>query len=596
MATYSVPNTFTAGTKASADEVNENFTYITNILDGMSAARYPFCINTGNRNSKGAEDLFSYKDALVTTKIGGSYDSVTYTTGGGVPSTISSSTSLTLVSTSYSSVIPAMSSYLTGSVSCATNSEASNHEAWHAFDKDEDTYWGSFVGVTTSYLAVGLGSRSVIRAYYLKTLTAASWTLQGSNDESIWTTLDTYSVAEASTVLRMLDTVGNYNTYRLNITGTDESILQIQIAEFDLYQQSDAGTLKVPETQVLYLGSSGLEAGKAFFRQEEQPAGKALYDAVLPTMTSNIVPDGYIISASSYTVNTPAYYAVDRQDDTYWEAADGATDVWFQVEVPNPIIAKVLKLTIGNHDTALDEVLINGTLSGSNNGATWYPICTIENLVWNYDNETKYFYFVDNATKYSYYRLTGDSPFASLAEFQLYTASDDGEYLLGEADEGSVWFKTSEPYEARVYTGNATWELYDLVPAGEADLDANGLITEVRTYQYDQNGLNINATTTKDSAGNVVTYDSYVSHFGETGYTILPNNTIFQWGTASSNESVIFPAAFPHKLFAITANAISDGTVSSNISKKSKTGFTLVNGKGSSTTSGVENYWFAVGW
>lgn len=596
MATYSLPYQFTAGTKASADEVNANFSYLADILEGMNAARYPFCVNSGNKDSLGNEDLFSYTGAKVTTKIGGNYDTVLYTTGAGVPTSITSSTSLTLTSASYASIVPTMSSTVSGTVTCSTNSEASGHESWRAFDKSEDSYWGSFIGVTTAELAISFNERHLVRGYYLKVLAPAEWTLEGSNDETSWTVLDSYSVAEASTVLRMLDNIGNYNVFRLSINAINDE-MQIKIAEFDLYVKDANGDLKVPETQILYLGSSGLEAASGkFFRQKTKPAGKAMYEAVIPAMSSNLVPDGYIISASSFTSVNPPYYATDRSEESYWEANSNSSDVWFQVQLPNAIAAKVCKITLGNHDEALNEVLLNGTLSASNNGATWTTLCTLKDLTWNHNNESKYLYFVDNKTKYSYYRLTGESPFGSLAEFQLFVQSDDGEYLLGEADVGDVWFNISEPYAAQIYLDTNTWEAYDLVPAGEADLDSSGQIIEVRTYPYDQNGFNINANATKDSAGNVVTYDSYVSHFGEAGYVTLPNGLIMQWGSATSGESVIFPAVFPHKVFSVTANAISETGVACTMSKVSTTGFTLINGRSSSAVDNVTSYWFAVGW
>lgn len=597
MATYSVPNIFVAGTKASADEVNTNFSYITTILDGMSAARYPFCVNTGNRDSKENEDLFSYQDATVTTKIGGSYPDVMYTTGAGLPTTITESASITLSSTSYSSFIPTMTSNVVGDVTCTTNNEYSGTEAWKAFDKNQNTYWGTLSGVSTAQLMIGFGERHLARSYYIKVLTPANWVLEGSNDENGWTTLDTYSVAEASTVFRPLEVLGNYNVYRLTITNPDLSDPQIRLAEFDLYQKSESGTLKLPETQILYLGKSGIEAksGK-FFRQELQPVGNALYDAVIPTMSSNIVPDGYIITASSSTATNAPYLATDRRDDSYWEASDTLNEVWFQVQLPNPVIAKVCKITAATNGSALDKALVNGTLYGSNNGATWVPLYTVQNLTWNYSNESKYLYFTDNSTAYSYYRLVGTDSFASMAEFQLFSAAENGEYLLGEASRGDVWFKASEPYASYIYDSTGVWTNFDLVPAGEADMDSDGNIIAIRTYPYNQNGFNINASTLKEGAGNIVTYDSYVYHYGESGYAKLPNKMILQWGLAEGSQATLFPMVFPHKVFGVYATPISDGFIMSTIKKCNTAGFTLINGKGSSMVENIQNFWYAVGW
>lgn len=596
MTTYSVPNIFVAGTKASAEEVNANFSYITTILDSMSAAKYPFCVNFANRNSKEEEDLFSYSSATVTSKIGDSFSSATFTTGSGIPTTINTGSSTTLTSTAYNSIVPAMTSTVQGSVTCSTTSEASGNESWHAFDKNEETYWGSFVGVTSASLAISFETRQLVRAYYIKILAPAEWILEGSNDESNWTVLDSYSAAEASTILRTIEVPGNYNIYR--ITANVLSGFQVQVAELDFYIRDAAGLLKLPETQIIYLGSSGIE-GRAnkFFRQVAPPAIKTLYDAVIPTMTSNLVPAGYEISASSYDAFTAPYLATDKKENTYWQATDTLNDVWFQVQIPNAVAAKVCKLTIPQTSDSFNKAIMNGILEGSNNGSTWTTLYTLNDLIWNYSGETKYLYFTENVTKYSYYRLSGPAPFAALAEFQLYIEAANGEYLLGEAEAGDVWFRSAEPYGAYSLESTLTWTGFDLVPAGEADLNSNGSITDIRTYAYNQNGFNINADTPKESAGNIVTYDSYVTHFGDSGYMILPNNSVIQWGFADSGESVIFPAVFPHKVFTVIVSAEDEtGLIVANVNSVTNAGFTVVNSKSNAEANGIKNYWFAIGW
>lgn len=598
MATYSVPNIFVAGTKASAEEVNANFSYITTILDGMSAVKYPFCINVGNRDSKGEEDLFSYNSATVTSKVGGSYTNVTYTNGQGLPMSVTTSKSITANPTAYSSIIPAMTSAVQGDVSCDATSEASGNESWHALDKDEETFWGSFVGVTDASLTIALDKRYIVKAYYIKTLTPSEWTLEGSNDQNTWTVLDNYSVADASTLIRQIEVPGNYSVYKLSVKATNDNF-QVKIAELDLYRKDEVGLLRIPEKQIIYMNSNEISVrANKFFRQASQPAGKALYDAMIPAMSSNIVPDGYKISSSSYSVSNPAYMATDRREDTYWEATDTLNDVWFQVQLPNSIDAKVCKITLRPDAAALNQSLINGKLLASNNGSTWTTLYEIKNLAWNYANESKYLYFTENTTKYSYYRLVGEQPFGSLAEFQLFMAADGGEFLLGEADVGDIWFKTTEPYDAKEYTSALNWASnFESVPAGELRLNSTGVIESLVTYPYNQNGFNINAATPKEASGNIVTYDSYTSHFASGGYVILPNNMMLQWGTAEADELTIFPAAFPHAVFSVTTTPISkNDSVINTISNLSNSGFTLKSKLVAGSTSEELSYWIAIGW
>jgi hypothetical protein len=602
LSTYTVPYSFIGGTKASADEVNKNFSYITEILDSMNAAQYPFCVNSANRSRNNVEDLFAYSGSIVTSKVGGIYDEARITTGSGTSLTVTDSAKTTVTPTTYKSIVPVLKSSKQDDINCATTSEASGYEAWHAFDKDENTYWGSFVGVNSADLAITFSQRYNVSQYYVKTLTAASWTLEGSNDQSVWTELDSYSVEEASGILRSVSVSGNYNVFRLSVT-VSGSNYQIRIAEFDLYEEDSTGSLRKDETQILYLGAKELRSyANKFFVQEAQPAGIQAYDSLIPEMKSNVVPAGYTISASSYTAQNPPYAATDNNIGTTWEATSTSDKyTWFQVQLPNRATAKVCKLTLGSEASAVNKAIRNGRLLGSNNAVTWVTLYDIEDLEWTSVGESKYLYFTDNDTQYSYYRLEGKAPFASLAEFQLYEYSASGEYMLGEASLDDVWFSTVDPHEASIYVGSSAWAPFDLVPAGEVDIDSTGAITEVRTYPYDQNGFNVNAFTTKDFAGNVVTYDSFQSLYGETGCVQLPNKFLLQWGRTYGGNTTLFPVTFPNSIFGVFVSPIAtSGAVGSTVTSVSTSGFTAVNAVQSATSqmtiqSNVQNYWFAIG-
>ena len=597
MSKYTVPYQFVAGTKASAEEVNENFTYLQDILSNIGIAKYPFCVNYGNRDSSGKEDLFDFTDSEVMSKIGNAYDEFAYTLGNGVPSSITEASLATVTPTKYASVVPIFSSSVIEDASCTATSEEPGHEAYCAFDKNIDSYWGSFVGVTTASLAISLNARYVIDYYYLKILAPANWILEGSNDSNVWTVLDEYSAAEATTITRPINHKGNFQSYRLRVTSPDDSY-QIMVAELDLYQKSSVGTLGLPETQIIYIGENGLAvSNNKYFRQDIEPVGITKYSPAIPEMISNLVPDGYHISASSYSAMNAPYLATDRKEDTYWEATEDLNNVWFQVQLPNSINVKACKITLRPDEKAVDQALINGELAGSNNGITWTTLYTFKELEWSYSAESKYFYFTKNETKFSYYRLTGEVPFAALGEFQLYYEDIDGEYLLGEADIGDIWFKSSEPYNSYEYLGSNIWQEYSYVPAGEATLDESGIIKSVETYPYNQNGYNINAMTTRENSGNIVTYDSYTSHFRPSGYAVLPSGLIIQWGESAGQEQILFPATFPNSVFSIIANpATSDSTAQSTIASLSRSGFRINNSDSTSESADVQNYWIAIGW
>ena len=590
MSTYSVPNTFIPGTKASADEVNENFSYMAEILSNVGIAKYPFCVNSAYRDLNGKEALLQYSGATVTSRVSDTENEILkYTNGACVPLEYAKSESINLIPTSYRALMPIMESDVQDNFTCMATSEEEGHESWHAFDKNIDTYWGSFVGVTEASLIADVSSKYVISAYYIKALAACSWTLYGSNDQVFWDALDSFGVSEPSAVYRKVSPFGNYKSYKLTVKAEGNSY-QIRIAEFDVYEKDPIGSLKLPETQNIFIGNSGLEAyPNKIFRQAKAPAPYKFYEALVPQMTSNLVPDGYVISASGYTPNTSPYLATDMNTDTYWLTDDILNEAWFQVQIPNGEVVTACKMTAPLEPTSLERTLMNGKILGSNNGATWFELYSIEDLVWHYPGEIKYFFFPENTTKFSYYRVAGPVPFGAIGEFQIYKEEGNAEHYLGEAKENDIWFKYTEPYSAKKLDADGYWSDYGLVPAGKVDLDAEGQVLKLSVFPYNQNGYNITSLCTKEFSGNVVTHDSYISHFGDIGHIMLPNGFILQWGRAHGTETVIFPAAFPHNALAAITNSL-NGNASGGVNALNKTSF-IINGSVED-----EYYWMAIGW
>lgn len=100
---FNIPNTFIAGTKAKADEVNENFSaieselnaqsvniqtvkkdlddtnkyiksdLIVDVKDIVSDKKTKFCVNYGNLDENSNEDLISFEQRIVSFKVGATY-------------------------------------------------------------------------------------------------------------------------------------------------------------------------------------------------------------------------------------------------------------------------------------------------------------------------------------------------------------------------------------------------------------------------------------------------------------------------------------------------------------------------------------------
>lgn len=71
-----------------------------------------------------------------------------------------------------------------------------------AIDGNPTTYWGSALDGAPSWLKVDLGAEQIARSMVIKSTTYTAeiprdFTLQGSNDDSTWTVIETYEGADA---------------------------------------------------------------------------------------------------------------------------------------------------------------------------------------------------------------------------------------------------------------------------------------------------------------------------------------------------------------------------------------------------------------
>jgi hypothetical protein len=153
--------------------------------------------------------------------------------------------------------IPQMSSNTTPSGAAAASSEntGTGRFAWTAFDRNTGNFWQS-VPANTGWLSYQFPTGKIIKRYGFFTWTTngqnpRTWTFEGSNDGSSWTTLDTQTnfVTTVST-FHSFDISSNttsYTYYRINITavqtlGQQPVIPELEMSEItNLYGSTVAG-------------------------------------------------------------------------------------------------------------------------------------------------------------------------------------------------------------------------------------------------------------------------------------------------------------------------------------------------------------------
>jgi hypothetical protein len=128
---------------------------------------------------------------------------------------------------------------------------------FRAFDRYlSSTRWAS--GISTGWLKIYIGTAQVVTLYSLTsrsdgylTEMPKNWTLEGSNDNSSWSTLDTQTnITWASNSLMKYFTVssaGSYSYYRINVSANGGSSY-VSISNFGLYTSGAGSASDISDT------------------------------------------------------------------------------------------------------------------------------------------------------------------------------------------------------------------------------------------------------------------------------------------------------------------------------------------------------------
>lgn len=153
--------------------------------------------------------------------------------------TVTNTASITLtVTNAAGGLIPVMTS--SNAPSGLAYASISTANAWEAFDGDTNTVWESSSAVN-SYIAYQFPTAQIASSYMLEwnnggRSVPTGWLLQGSNDGSTWSTLDTETGQNPATFMILSYNIGtpaSYTYYRLYITSATG--LFIGLAAMQLY-------------------------------------------------------------------------------------------------------------------------------------------------------------------------------------------------------------------------------------------------------------------------------------------------------------------------------------------------------------------------
>jgi len=220
-------------------------------------------------------------------------------------------------STSYSAELT------TGGTASASAENQPSEGSDEAFDGSASTKWLCFVSTATLQYRFGSSAQHAVTKYAITsandeiTRDPTNWTLDGSNNGTSWTTVDTRTgEAFATRLLRKEYTFTNttaYEYYRLNIT-LNNGAGSTQLAELELYSSITEPIFISPSTNITASGQNTTV-------QLTAPSGKTTSDFTVgriqddenPADTIDIVVDDYselewCLSAQSTALDNNIYY------------------------------------------------------------------------------------------------------------------------------------------------------------------------------------------------------------------------------------------------------------------------------------------------
>jgi predicted RecA/RadA family phage recombinase len=209
-------------------------------------------------------------------------------------------------SSSATDLVPTMTSATapSGYTASASGDFGSGYEAWRAFDKSNTTYWISDStpsGGSPEYVQIQLNAAGTAGSYTIRARdtgdagqTPGAWTLQGSNNGSSWTTLDTRSgqtFTNNEVKTYSIASPASYSYYRLSVTASPTAAVVV-VAEITL--------LTVPVVNNMTLVSNAFTA------------------TAVPTVARIAT---FIDPQVSMTINTDFTAEASRDGGTTWTAA-----------------------------------------------------------------------------------------------------------------------------------------------------------------------------------------------------------------------------------------------------------------------------------
>lgn len=371
--------------------------------------------------------------------------------------------------------------------------ERAGFEAFKAFDNLNGTAWFTNNGITTATLTIEFPYAKQADSYGIVVSDTArspkDWTLDGSQNGSAWTNLDTQAGITTWSVLVektfSIATPATYKYYRLVISANNGGSY-LGLTELNLY-----GTDPIPANGICI---ENFEVASHTMEQAGQVYEFAIHEAIPPSSNvENFTEDLYTgaTAAASTSGGGAAGNAFDNNDATYWRTDVATSTGWLRVGNWAAGITKILAYGI-TQQTDHTEAPVDWTFEGSPDTVTWDILDTQTGITWSGSGTEEQKFILDLTARYLYFRINvtavnGGSR-VRINELNLYTTTETLTPLY--VDGGLVLYWEDEYYDnvaGSLSTAGATGREHMRLGPGWID-------TEQNTFEGQDRGINENVT------------------------------------------------------------------------------------------------------
>jgi hypothetical protein len=239
------------------------------------------------------------------------------------------------------------------------------YAAWYAFDGASGTHW--LATATTGWLKIDLGSNIIKTTYAIQALTGlqtrapSAWTIEGSTNNSDWTTIDTrtgQSFSDWSSTFTIASP-GSYRYYRLNVSANQGDASYLGLAEWKLYITGSAAPTFTKATINYDTNSGGVDSPNSTYIYD---ATNSLYRSGTITGLTTDVTTSQIDCSSWGDINSVAI----TQTTPTGTASNSA--IYHAVSFDNAVTYKVFKttwLTVAYNNSGTWQYNNAGTLTNA---------------------------------------------------------------------------------------------------------------------------------------------------------------------------------------------------------------------------------------